>query len=255
MTWNPEQYLRFDQHRLRPALELIQRIPLEHASQIVDLGCGTGNVTALLQQRWENAQVLGVDSSSSMLARARQDYPQSQWLAADIQTWQATEHCDLLFSNATLHWLPDHANLFPRLLSMVKTGGVLAIQMPNNFTAPSHTLMMQAARNGRWLRRLKAVLPNSSPVHRPAFYYDLLIAEAQHIEIWETEYWQVLVGDDAVAEWTKGTWLKPLLDALEEPARSQFEQEYRRLLAMAYPQRADGTTLFPFKRLFMVVQK
>jgi trans-aconitate 2-methyltransferase len=255
MTWNPEQYLRFDQHRLRPALELIQRIPLEHAAQIVDLGCGTGNITALLQQRWKDAQVLGVDNSSSMLARARQDYPQGQWLEANIQTWQPTESCDLLFSNATLHWLPNHTHLFPRLLSMVKVGGVLAIQMPNNFAAPSHTLMMQAARNGGWFKRLEAFLINTSPVHRPAFYYDLLIAEAQHVEIWETEYWQVLVGNNAVAEWTKGTWLKPLLDALEEPARHQFEQEYRRLLATAYPQRADGTTLFPFKRLFMVVQK
>lgn len=255
MKWNPEQYLRFDQHRLRPALELIQRIPLEHAAQIADLGCGTGNVTALLQQRWKDAQILGVDSSSNMLARARQDYPQQQWLEADIQTWQATASYDLLFSNAALHWLPDHSHLLPRLLSMLNTGGVLAIQLPNNFAAPSHTLILQAARNGGFCKRLEAFLPHNSPVHRPAFYYDLLSAEAQHVEIWETEYWQVLVGDNAVAEWTKGTCLKPLLDALDEPARSQFEQEYRHLLASAYPQRADGTTLFPFKRLFMVVQK
>jgi trans-aconitate 2-methyltransferase len=255
MTWNPEQYLRFDQHRLRPALELIQRIPLQTVENIIDLGCGTGNVTPLLKARWESAHIIGMDSSESMLARAQQDFPDAQWIQADIQTWSSNEPCDVLFSNAALHWLPHHEDLFPRLYAMVKTGGIFAIQMPNNFAAPSHTMMHQIAAHSQWSQPLENLLAKKPPVHNPTFYYDLLKPLSSNVEIWETEYWQVLTGTHAVAEWTKSTGLKPFLDALQEPDRSDFENQYRQSLATAYQQRADGTTLFPFKRLFIVAQK
>lgn len=255
MTWNPEQYLRFDQHRLRPALELIQRIPLQTVQNIIDLGCGTGHVTPLLKARWKSANIIGMDSSESMLARAQQDFPESQWIKADIETWSSDEPCDVLFSNAALHWLPDHERLLPHLYAMVKTGGIFAIQMPNNFAAPSHTMMYQIAANSQWSQSLEHLLAKKPPVHNPTFYYDLLKPMSTDVEIWETEYWQVLTGTHAVAEWTKSTGLKPFLDALQEPKRSDFENEYRQLLATAYQQRADGTTLFPFKRLFIIAQK
>jgi len=251
MSWNPELYLTFADHRLRPALDLLMRIPLDQPRRIVDLGCGPGNVVPHLAARWPEADIVGVDSSPTMLERARKDHPRLTWQLADIAAWQADAAFDLVFSNAALHWLDDHARLFPRLLRQVLPGGVLAIQMPHNFEAPSHQAIRDTVENGSWRDRL-APLVRGEPVMSPEQYHRLLAPHASHLDIWEVEYLQVLTGEDPIFFWNQATSLRPLLELLAEPDRRVFEAEYRARVRKHYPPEADGRTLFPFRRLFIV---
>jgi trans-aconitate 2-methyltransferase len=252
-AWDPAQYLRWSDHRVRPAVDLIQRVPLERPGHVVDLGCGTGNVTALLRRAWPAARLTGVDASAAMLERARASDASVDWQQAEIATWAASAPVDLLFSNAALHWLDGHAALFPRLLEVVAPGGVLAVQMPRNFGEPSHTSIADLAREGRWQARLAPLL-RAEPCKAPAYYFDLLAPRATALDIWETVYQQALTGDNPVADFVKGSWLKPFLDALDDGDRVSFEAAYRERVARAYPPRADGITLFPFRRLFIVAR-
>jgi trans-aconitate 2-methyltransferase len=251
MSWNPQQYSRFAGQRLRPALDLIARIPVEQPQTVVDLGCGTGNVTRILRSRWPGARITGVDGSPQMLAEAKKEQADIVWEQSELGSWNPAEKYDLVFSNAALHWLDDHAALFARLAGYIASGGVLAVQMPRNFAAPSHTLMHELASRPPWRDALARLL-RPMPVLEPAAYYGLLSPWARSLDIWETEYLQILEGENPVAEWTKGTWLAPLLAALAPGARAAFEAEYRQRVAQAYPRQADGKTLFPFRRLFMV---
>lgn len=253
-TWDPAQYLAFAGQRLRPALELLARIPLAAPARVVDLGCGAGNVTVHLRRRWPQAEIVGVDHSPEMLAAAAEAEPSATWEEADLVTWQPAAPPDVIYANASLHWVDDQTALFTRLVGLLAPGGVLAVQMPRNFDQPSHTLMGEAAQAGPWAQRL-AQVRRRVPVEGPAFYYDLLAARCAQVDVWETRYLQVLSGENPVAEFTKGSWLKPMLDALAEPQRSDFEADYRRRVLAAYPPRADGATLFPFTRLFMVAVK
>ena len=252
--WDPARYLAFEGHRLRPALDLIARIPLAAPESIVDLGCGTGNVTRLLAERWPDARIIGIDGSPEMLARAREGGGRIRWVRAALDDWRPEEPVGLVFSNAALHWLGDHARLFASLADAVAPGGALAVQMPRNFDAPSHRCMTEAASSGPWRDRLAGLL-RPSPVAEPGFYYRVLAPRARRLDLWETEYLHRLDGDNPVAEWTKGTWLKRFLDALEEPMRGDFEADYRRRIKAAYPAQPDGHTLLPFRRLFMVAEK
>jgi trans-aconitate 2-methyltransferase len=254
MAWSPDQYLRFSEPRLRPALDLLARVTAAEPRTVCDLGCGAGNVTRLLVERWPRAMVTGVDDSPEMLARAAAALPSVTWVRQSLADFRPDHAVDVLFSNAALHWLPDHERLLPSLARLVAPGGVLAVQMPRNFAAPSHTLMAETAREGPWKARLEPVL-RPSPVLAAADYHRLLRPFGRTLDVWETEYLQVLEGEDPVKEWTKGTWLRPLLDALEEPERSAFEAAYAARLRVAYPRLPDGTTLFPFKRIFVVLEK
>jgi trans-aconitate 2-methyltransferase len=252
-TWDPAQYLRWSDHRLRPAVDLLQRVPLTSPARVVDLGCGTGNGTALLRARWPRARVTGVDASSAMLERARASDRDVEWLEADVATWTPAAPVDVLFSNATLHWIDDHAALFPRLVTLVASGGALAVQMPRNFGEPSHTSIYEVAREARWRDRLDKLI-RPEPTKPPEFYWGLLAPRVSALDVWETVYTQALSGDNPVADFVKGSWLKPFLDALHPEERESFEHAYRARVARAYPPRADGTTLFPFRRLFIVAR-
>jgi trans-aconitate 2-methyltransferase len=251
MPWDPAQYLKFAGPRLRPAIDLLQRIESEAPATVYDLGAGAGNVTRLIAARWPAAQVVGVDSSSEMLAKAAAENPLLRWQQADLAAWRAERPADVIYSNAALHWLDGHDKLLPGILESLTPGGVLAVQLPRNFGAPSHTSITDAALAGPWRTVLQPLL-RPSPVMPPEFYYDLLKPLVATLDIWETEYLQVLDGDNPVKEWTKGTWLSPLLAALDEPERSRFAADYARRVAAAYPPRPDGRTLFPFRRLFIV---
>ncbi|MEO8155256.1 MAG: methyltransferase domain-containing protein [Rhizobacter sp.] len=254
MSWNPAQYLKFAQPRLRPALDLLARVPLDDPRHVCDLGCGTGSLTRVMAERWPQAQVTGIDSSASMLQQASETPANVHWLQQDMATWAPRQSPDLIYSNAALHWLPDHATLMPRLLSQLSPGGVLAIQMPRNFAAPSHTAITDTVTSGAWRARLEPLL-RPTPVATPAWYIDLLASHAAELDVWETEYQQILTGTDPVKEWTKGTWLGSFLAQLDEAEREAFERDYAARVALAYPQRADGTTLFPFRRLFIIARK
>ena len=173
--WNDGQYLKFGDERTRAARELLARVPLERAEQIVDLGCGPGNSTALLRERWPNARLSGVDNSPEMLERARRDFPAVEWILGDAGSYRASEPVDLLFANAVFHWLPDHATLFPALIEQVRQGGVLAVQMPQSFEEPSHRLMRQVRAQ---LMPGRNPVDAATPVAEAAFYYDLLAPRA-----------------------------------------------------------------------------
>ena len=260
MPWNPAQYLQFEGERLRPALDLLARVPLESPRKIIDLGCGSGNVTRLLAERWPDAQIVGVDSSPSMLQQARAATGDSRiaFVAADLAQWQPETPVDLVYSNAALHWLPDHAAVFARVAAMVAPAGALAVQMPDNFRAPSHTLIADLARSERWQEKLAAIV-REPPVAPAAAYFGWLAPLMPGADIWLTEYLQVLAprsdGEHPVAAWTKGTWLVPFLEALDEQERAEFLRDYMHRLAQHYPARPDGRTLFPFRRLFIIATR
>ncbi len=258
-TWDPNQYLKFADHRLRPALDLMARIPLEAPRGIYDLGCGPGNITRLLSARWPGAVVTGVDSSPDMLAQARREAPDIALQQADIASWSPPAPAELLFSNAALHWLDDHARLLPRLVSHLASGGVLAVQMPGNHNSPSHMLIEETAATGPWAARLANIRRVYRSVETAEAYYRTLAPLTRQLDIWETEYLHVLpptnpVGDNPVVAWTKGTALRPYLDALDEPGQAAFLDAYATRVAAAYRPQPDGSTLLPFNRIFLVAQ-
>lgn len=255
--WDPGQYLKFADHRLRPALELLSRINLAAPQTIYDLGCGAGNITRMIAERWPSAAVYGVDNSAEMLEQAAAAPGPVRWRRADIEGWEPEAPPDLIFSNATLQWLTGHRDLFPRLLGYLRPGGVLAVQMPLSWDAPSHRLMRTTLADGAGDGRGFGTAELRQGMERnwveaPEVYYDLLAGAAGGVDIWATEYLQVLAGADPVLEWVKGTGLRPVLNALEERERAAFLAAYARRLREQYPARADGRTLYPFRRLFIV---
>ena len=250
MAWNAAQYRMFADLRLRPALDLLAQISVTAPQHVFDLGCGPGNVTALLADRWPGAAVTGIDRSAEMLAKATD--PRISWQQADLASWQPPLKADVLFSNAAFNWLDDHATFLPRLMAELAPGGVLAVQMPRNFDRASHVCMADAAAAGPWRDAVEGVL-RPVPVREPGFYYDVLRPHCAHLTIWETDYIQIMDGDNPVVEWTKGTALKPLIDAAGDQA-DVFVADYSARIQKAYPRQADGKTLFPFRRLFFVAE-
>lgn len=253
MGWEPDRYLQFSDERLQPAIDLLNRIPLARSERIVDLGCGAGNVTRLLTQRWPEADITGLDSSPEMLDRARRVLPTARFELSGVEHWEPDGPPDLLFSNAALHWVGDHFSLFPRLLDSLSPGGVLAVQMPGNFEAPSHRLIRELAASPAWTGklgpgRMGAVLPMAD-------YQHILAPRCTRLSLWETTYWQSMSGPAPVLDWLRGTTLIPYLAPLDDVTRAAFLVELGASLAAAYPADATGTTLFPFRRIFILAQR
>jgi trans-aconitate 2-methyltransferase len=249
--WDPAQYLRFGDERLRPALDLIARIPHKAPRRVVDLGCGAGNALPVLAARFPGAEVTGVDGSAAMLAKAAD--AGFRTARADIGSWSQAEKVDVLFSNAALQWLPGHEALFPHLLGCLAPGGVLAVQMPAMHNEPVRALQVTVAARGPWAERLSAVV-GSPPILEPTAYYDLLAGRVAALDLWQTEYLHVLRGADPVVQWAMGSSLKPYVDALDEPLRAQFIAAYAAALRPHYPPRTDGSVLLPFRRLFILAR-
>ena len=259
-SWDPGQYHRFTDHRLRPALDLLARVPIADASLVCDLGCGSGNVTRVIARRFAGARVAGIDVSSEMLAKASETPSRIEWVQADIAKWEPERSPELLYSNAALHWADDHAALIPRLFGLLAPGGCIAVQMPLSYSMPSHVLMRKTLANGgvngsRLGDDALAAAVARKWVLDAGEYYDLLAPQAQSVDIWETEYLQRLEGDDPVLEWVKATGLRPILNSLDGAERERFIEVYRKRLRMAYPRRGAGHTLYPFRRLFMVATR
>jgi trans-aconitate 2-methyltransferase len=249
MSWDAAQYLRFEDERLRPALDLVGRIAHPGPARVVDLGCGAGNALPVLAARFPGAAVTGVDGSAAMLAKAT-GFATEQ---ADIATWTPTAPVDVLFSNAALQWLGGHAALFPRLLSHLAPGGVLAVQMPSMHAAPLRAEQDRIAREGPWAAALARV-GSAPPILSPGEYHDLLRPRVAALDLWVTEYIHVLRGEDPVVQWAMGTSLRPFLGALEGAQREGFLDAYRAAMRAAYPPRADGAVLLPFRRLFILAR-
>jgi trans-aconitate 2-methyltransferase len=253
--WDPTLYSRYEDERTRPAGDLLARVPLAEAAHIVDLGCGPGNSTALLARRFPQASVLGTDTSPAMIQQARQRLPQCQFELSDVGTWQPRTAPQLLFANALLQWVLGHEALFPRLLSVLAPGGVLAVQMPDNLEEPSHRLMREVADAGPWAAAIGDASRLRAPVLSLERYYDLLAPGALHIDLWRTTYHHLMASPRAIVEWLRATGLRPFLEPLNDEQRAAFLTEYERRIALAYPSRADGRLLFPFPRLFIIAQR
>lgn len=250
-SWDAAQYLRFEDERLRPAIDLIGRIAHPDARRVVDLGCGAGNALPLLAARFPGAAVTGVDGSAAMLAKAAATgFATAQ---ADIAAWTPEAPVDVLFSNAALQWLGGHPALFPRLLEQVAPGGVLAVQMPAMHGAPLRAEQDRIAREGPWATTLARVT-GAPPILAPGDYYDLLRPRVAALDLWVTEYVHVLRGEDPVVQWAMGTSLRPFLDVLQGEAREGFLGTYRAAMRAAYPPQADGVVLLPFRRIFMLAR-
>ena len=250
-TWDAAQYLRFEDERLRPAIDLIGRIPHVAPERVVDLGCGAGNALPLLAARFPGAAVTGVDGSAAMLAKATATGFATE--QANIADWSPAGKVDVLFSNAALQWLGGHEALFPRLLSAVAPGGVLAVQMPAMHDRPLRAEQERIARDGPWAATLSRIV-SAPPILTPGAYYDLLRPRVAALDLWVTEYIHVLRGEDPVVQWAMGTSLRPFLDALEGPERDGFLDGYRAAMRAAYPPQQDGVVLLPFRRLFMLAR-
>lgn len=254
-SWDSDLYLKFAVERTQPSVDLISRISLTHPSRIIDLGCGPGNSTAILRQRWPAAEIVGLDNSRAMITVAAQAYPDWTWIEGDIATWTAAMPFDLVFSNAALHWVANHAEVMPHLLRQVRPQGALAIQMPAHFRSPVHELMIEVAKNPAWQDRMEDAI-HAIKVERPAFYYDLLSPHASKLELWETEYVHVMKSPAAILEWIRGTGLRPFLEALpSEGQKQRFEELFLAGLTKAYSAQKDGRVLFPFRRLFILAYR
>ncbi|HTZ35998.1 MAG TPA: trans-aconitate 2-methyltransferase [Stellaceae bacterium] len=253
--WDAGQYARFLDARTLPAIDLLSRIAAVAApGRVVDLGCGPGNSTAILKERWPAAAVTGIDSSANLLDAARRDHPTIAFEQGDIAGWAPSEKFDVVFANASLQWVGDHAHLVPRLFDRVAAGGVLAVQMPRNHDFATHRLMRQVAAEAPWRDRL-AGAREPSPVESPEFYYDLLAPRAAAFTLWETNYIQIMDGVGAIIAWLHGTGLRPFLARLTEAERPVFLERYAALLAEEYKPQADGKILLPYPRLFFIATK
>ncbi len=243
--WSATRYLKYADERTRPCRDLAARIDADAPRTVIDLGCGPGNSTAVLAERWPAARITGLDSSQDMLDAARRDYPSMQWVRDDIVEWAAAPGpvVDIVFSNAALQWAPDHATLFPKLLSR---GRILAVQMPAATDSPAQRLIRSLARD----RITEPV--HDWHTHAPAFYYDVLAPLAVRLELWETEYTHIVDGPESIVDWYRGTGLRPFLAAMPEECRQPFLDDYLDAIRPHYPRRLDGRVLFPFRRLFLL---
>jgi trans-aconitate 2-methyltransferase len=255
-SWDPDIYERYKAYRDRPALDLLLQIPGDLNPGVVwDLGCGTGEQAALLARRHPAAQVFGLDSSQDMLAAARRRAEPVTWVQGDIGGFSSDRPVDLIFTNAALQWVGEHQRLFPRLAGQLAPGGVLACQMPLSFHEAWHLALRDLAEAPEWSSRL-AQVRGTNPVAGAADYFDWLSPVCGAVDIWSTTYLHVLEGEDPVVDWMRGTGLRPYLDALPDPAeQAAFLDAYRARLAKAFPPRADGLTLFPFPRIFIVARR
>src|SRR3954470_11505283 len=254
MRWDPRQYSAYADERSRPFFELLARVDVERPTEVVDLGCGPGGLTATLLQRWPDATVVGVDSSADMVEASAEHAVDGRlsFVHGDAASWQPQEPVDVVVANAVLQWVPGHLELLPRIASWLRPGGAMAFQVPDNFDEPSHTLLRDVRTSARWRAQLGAGADRSAGVERPETYLQALLGLGLRADVWQTTYLHVLGGDDAVLEWVKGTALRPVLSTLgTDEDRDAFLADYGTALRAAYPARPWGT-LFPFRRTFAV---
>ena len=256
MAWSPAQYLKFEDERTRPARDLLAQVPLDAPKLAIDMGCGPGNSTELIAERFPDARVEGMDSDENMLEAARKRLPGITFSQGDLETWLPTEKADLLYANAVFQWVPDQLSVLQRLMAEgLGTGGVLAIQMPDNLTEPTHLLMEETALSGPWSQRFAGGKGKRPGMPSPADYMNALNPLSSRVDLWHTVYYHPLANAEAIVEWVKGTGLRPWLDLLKESDRPAYLEAYTEAIRKAYPPLKDGRVLLRFPRLFVVATK
>jgi len=253
--WNPELYRKFEDERTRPARELLARVLIESPKCVYDLGCGPGNSTELLVERFPNAEVIGTDNSAPMLVSARERLPGCKFELSDIASWQPEVPADVIYSNAALQWVGDHEALIPKLFAQLAPGGVLAIQMPNNREEPTHRSMREVAGLAPWSALIGDAAKVRTRILALTDYYDLLAGAGAEVDVWRTAYQHPMESPAKIVEWVRGTGLKPFVDPLPETERKSFLAAYEARIAQAYPKRADGKLLLQFPRMFIVARR
>jgi trans-aconitate 2-methyltransferase len=250
--WNPELYLKYNKERIQPSVDLISRIQTENPGHIIDIGCGPGNSTQILRQRWPNSSIVGVDNSEAMIKRARKDYPDMEWKLIDAGKDAIPGRFDIVFSNATIQWIPDHLNLFTRLRAILKNQGVIAIQIPLFFDMKIGQIIQRIAGNSRWFSHTGTVI-DMFTIHSYSDYYDVLTGMFSSVEIYVTDYIHIMNSHTSILEMIKGAGLKPYLERLSDDCdKTEFEKDVLKDICNDYPVQKDGKVLFPFKRLFII---
>lgn len=253
-VWDPGQYAKFADERLRPGFELMARLPPLPAGDLVDLGCGAGEHLRELAARLPGRRAIGIDTSAQMLAKARAAAPDIHWVQADITAWAPEEPPALLYANASLQWIDDHGQLMPRLLSLLSPQGVLAVQMPSNAHAAAHAIARDVCRDMGRADLIEALKSGTTVLEAVAYDEALRAAGAVDLDVWETTYLHAL-GPAGVTDWVKGAALRPVLTALDAAAAAAYLEAYDRRVRAAYPPRADGVTIYPQKRVFFVARR
>jgi trans-aconitate 2-methyltransferase len=254
--WNPHAYLQFRNERTQASIDLVNRIRIDFIPQnIIDIGCGPGNSSQVLMSRWPQAKLLGLDSSKSMIEKARTDFPQHDWVQADASSFQSETKFDIVFSNATIQWIPDHDNLLRKFISLLSDRGILAFQIPLFNDMPVSKVIQQIAIDNRWRSRVECCR-DLFTFHNYSYYYNKLSMSFDSVELWETHYIHVLDSHSAIIDWIRSTGLKPYLDNLEnDDERKLFENMVLNEIKMKYQLQENGKVLFPFKRLFAIARK
>lgn len=255
MAWSAEQYLKFEDERTRPARDLLAQVPLGEAGHVFDLGCGPGNSTELLIERFGAAAVTGLDSDDDMLAKARKRLPDTPFLKADLASWTPPQPADLLYANAVFQWLPDHLSVLARLMDHLTPGGVLAVQMPDNLDQPTHLLMEETGAAGPWKEAFAGGRLRRAHLPSPAGYMERLSPKASRVDVWHTIYYHPMANAEAIVEWVKGTGLRPYLAAAGTENEAAFLADYTDRIRQAFPPMADGRVLLKFPRFFVVAVK
>lgn len=255
MAWSAQQYLKFEDERTRPASDLLAQVPLERLITGYDLGCGPGNSTELLAERFGVNVITGVDSDADMLEKARLRLPNTEFIKADLATWRPREKADLFYANAVFQWLPNHPDILVSLMDDLKPGGVLAVQMPDNLNEPTHLLMQETGASGPWRTAFEDGRLRRRPLPSPADYIDRLSPKSARVDVWHSIYNHPMQDAQAIVEWVKGTGLRPYLEAAGAENREAFLADYLSRIDAAYPPMADGRRLLRFPRLFIVAVK
>jgi len=253
--WDPQQYLQFKHERTQPSIDLVARIQLDNPQSVIDIGCGPGNSTQILRKKWLRANIVGIDKSEKMIQRARQDYPDQQWMVGDASMLDTDQKYDIVFSNAVIHWIPDHDVLVRRLFQLVNSNGVLAVQVPANQESPLYKSILKVSRSNKW-HAFTAGREEAITYHDAYYYYSQLASMTKEIALWETVYYHILNSHQDLIDWYKGTAMKPFLDSLpDDESRKEFEEEIMDECKTFYPSQSDGRILYPFKRLFFTARK
>lgn len=256
-NWDAEKYIQFIEARTRPARDLLSAIPSHFQPNVVyDLGCGPGNSTLLLKNRWPNARLTGIDSSDNMLNSARKKFPNTQFIQDDISKFHTSEKIDLIFSNAAFQWVNHHQTVIPRLIQQLRPQGILAVQMPNNFDSPAHQLIINTLEmNPTWTPLINKLCYQNTdtPLYKIDDYYQLLSAnQLTNLLLWETQYYHEMPNHQAILDWLSGTSLRPIFSVMNQENQHKFKHNYLKKIKTIYPKQPNHCILFSFNRIFMV---